>query len=423
VLVKTAVKQAWRRAMTLEHDDIVELDSAIMMHPRVWEASGHVGGFSDPLVENKKTNQRFRVDHLLEDVGVFADEKMPLEEIQKLFDEHFEKLALPSKKREEYSEVKKFNLLVESNFGSTTSSLEDPVYLRGETAQGIYVNFKQVLGSSTLKVPFGIAQIGKAFRNEIKPRQFIFRVREFEQMEMQYFVHPESAAEIFEKWKELRMKYYTEVIGLPAEKLRLKQHENLVFYAKDAWDIEYKFDFGWKEIEGIHWRGDYDLTQHKEFSGNDTSYLDPYTNERFIPHVVEVSSGLERVVFALLHNSYEEQALEGDKSRVVLHLPSQFAPNKVCVSPLLKNKPDLVVKAREIFKSLKSDMWHVAWDDNGNIGKRYRRQDEIGTPACVVVDFDTLEDQAVTVRDRDTQEQKRVKIADLREYLRDTYSV
>lgn len=424
-VLKENIKLLWRRSMTFDHENIVELDSAIFMHPKTWEASGHVGGFSDPLVEHKKTNKRFRVDHLLEDIGIIADEKMSVEEIQKLFDDNFEKLDLPKGERSDFSDVQKFNLLVKSNFGTTKEDVsENPVYLRGETAQGIFVNFKNVLDSTILKVPFGIAQIGKAFRNEIKPQQFVFRMREFEQMEMQYFVRPDDAEAAFEDFKNERMNYYVEKLGIPAEKLRFKQHENLVFYAKDAWDIEYYFDFGWKEIEGLHWRGDYDLKQHQEFSGAKLEYTDPYTNEKYLPHVIEASSGLDRVVFMVLENTYKEEEMDGEV-RTLLSLPATLAPVKIAVSPLLKNKSELVDKAREVFGGLKQTFGHVMYDDNGNIGKRYRRQDEIGTPFCIVVDFETMEGDTadtVTVRNRDTGDQERVAISDLKQYIQEKIS-
>lgn len=423
-VLKENIKSLWRRAMTFEHENIVELDSAIFMHPRVWEASGHVGGFSDPLVEHKKTNKRFRVDHLLEDIGIIADEKMTTEEIQKLFDDNFEKLALPKGERTDFSNVQKFNLLVKSNLGTTKEDVsEEPVYLRGETAQGIFVNFKNVLDSTILKIPFGIAQIGKAFRNEIKPQQFVFRMREFEQMEMQYFVKPGDAAATFEAFKEERMNYYIEKLAIPKEKLQFRQHENLVFYAKDAWDIEYHFDFGWKEIEGLHWRGDYDLSQHQEFSGVKLEYTDPFTGEKYMPNVIEASSGLDRVIFMLLENAYKEEEMDGEV-RTLLSLPTSLAPVKLAVSPLLKNKPELVEKARGVFMMLKREFGHVMYDDNGNIGKRYRRQDEIGTPFCVTIDFDTLGQEkpelidTVTVRDRDTGTQERVMINELINYIK-----
>ncbi|MFT7557754.1 MAG: glycyl-tRNA synthetase [Planctomycetota bacterium] len=414
VLLKENIKSLWRKSMVFDHDNIVQLDSAIFMHPKVWEASGHVGGFADPLVECKVCNTRSRADHLLEEIEVTADEKMSDKDLNVLFDTHHDKLKCPSCGKKDFTPVRSFNMLVSSNLGDFTGSGEVPVYLRGETAQGIYVNFKNVLDSTTVKVPFGIAQIGKAFRNEIKPRQFVFRMREFEQMEMQYFVHPDQASVIFEEFKAERMEFYTGRLGIDPKRLRLKQHENLVFYARDAWDIEYQFAWGWKEIEGIHWRGDYDLTQHMEHSGKDLQYTDPYTNEKYLPHVIETSSGLDRTFFTVLAEHYREDA---ENERVVLDLLPALAPMKIAVSPLLRNKPELVEKAREIFNILKPVFGYVIWDDNGNIGKRYRRQDEIGTPFCVVIDFETLEDGAVTIRERSSMEQERVAIADLSEYL------
>jgi len=413
-LLKKNIEETWRESFTHHHDNVWEIDPAIMMHPEVWVASGHVGSFSDPLVEHKPSNQRFRVDHLLEEIDVVADEKMTVDEIQKLFDEHFEKLSLPNKKRDEYTDVRHFNMLVESNMGDLAGTAEHPVYLRPETAQGEYVNYKNVLDSMPVKIPFGIFHVGKAFRNEIKPRQFVFRTREFTQMEFQYFTKPAEAEQDYEMWKEKRFAYYTDVLGIPKEKLRMKQHENLVFYAKDAWDIEYKFDFGWKEIEGLHWRSDYDLSQHQKHAGAKLEYIEQTKegNERYLPHVVECSSGLDRNVFMVLHHAYTVDEVNGE-SRVYLNLPYHLAPIKACVSPLLKNKPELVEKAREVYMDLRKEIPQVMWDDNGNIGKRYRRADEIGTPHCIVIDFDTLEDNAVTVRDRNTTEQQRIKIEEL----------
>lgn len=411
------IRDAWWKAMVEYEDNIVGLDSAIFMHPKVWEASGHVGGFSDPLIECKKCNTRSRADHLLEDVGVVADEKISLEEINKLFDEQRQKIVCPKCGQKDFGEIKRFNLLVQSNLGNFQSDwTKEPSYLRGETCQGIYINFKQVLDSSRVKVPFGIAQIGKAFRNEISPRQYIFRKREFEQMEMQMFVAPDEEMNEYARWREKRWQYYLD-LGFKEENLKWHEHENLVFYAKAAWDIEYNFPFGFKELEGIHARGDYDLTQHQTFSGKDLSYLDPYTNERYLPHVVETSVGLDRTFLAVLSEFYDEDELGGE-SRVVLRLPKKLAPIKVAVFPLLKNKPELVAKAREVYDMLKKEM-RAEFDDNGNVGKRYRRQDEIGTPHCVTIDFETLGEEdaslkdTVTVRDRDTGEQTRVSIKDL----------
>ena len=417
------IRTAWWTAMVREHENIVGLDSAIFMSPKVWEASGHVGGFADPLSECKKCHLRLRVDHLLEDIGVIADEKMTEEEINKLFSENKSKIKCPSCGAKTFTDVKSFNLLVKSNLGNFTGDWsKEPTYLRGETCQGIYVNFKNVLDSTRVKVPFGIAQIGKAFRNEITARQFIFRKREFEQMEMQYFVQPEKAAEEYEKWRAKRWQYYLD-LGIKEENLKWHEHENLVFYAKAAWDIEYKFPFGFRELEGIHNRSDYDLTQHSKFSGVDLSYTDPQTNKKYIPWIVETSVGLDRTFLAVMTEAFVEEEVEGGETRTVLKFPKKLAPVKIAVFPLLKNKPALVEKAREIFDQLKK-IYACEFDDNGNIGKRYRRQDEIGTPYCVTVDFETLEkDQAVTVRDRDTMKQERIKIEELEAYFEGKFNV
>ncbi len=413
------IKEAWWKTMVQENENIVGLDSSIFMSPKVWEASGHVSGFSDPLSECKQCHSRIRVDHLLEDVGIFADEKMSEEEINKLLNDNLDKLKCPKcGTKGKFSEAKSFNLLVQSNLGNFTGDWsKEPTYLRGETCQGIYVNFKNVLDSTRQKIPFGIAQIGKAFRNEITARQFIFRKREFEQMEMQMFTHPDEGMKIYEEWRERRWQYYLD-LGIKEENLKWHQHENLVFYAKAAWDIEYKFPFGFKEIEGIHYRTDYDLTQHSKFSGKKLEYRDPKTNEVYTPHVVETSVGVDRTFLAVLTDSFVEEELENGKSRIVLRFPKKLAPVKVAVFPLMKNKPKLVKKARGIFDKLKSKFM-CEFDDNGNVGKRYRRQDEIGTPYCVTVDFDTLETGEVTVRDRDTMKQEKVKIEELEDYLRE----
>ena len=410
------IKEAWWKAMVQENENIVGLDSSIFMSPKVWEASGHTSGFSDPLAECKKCHTRVRVDHLLEEAGIFADEKMTEEEINKLLEENKDKLRCPKCGGSDFSEAKNFNLLVKSNLGNFTEDWDkEPTYLRGETCQGIYINFKNVLDSTRQKIPFGIAQIGKAFRNEITARQFIFRKREFEQMEFQYFVHPDEGMKEYEKWRERRWQYYLD-LGIKEENLRWQEHENLVFYAKAAWDIEYKYSFGFKELEGVHYRTDYDLTQHSKFSGKDLSYRDPQTNEKYIPHVVETAVGVDRTFLAVITDAYVNEDLGEGKSRTVLQFPKKLAPIKVAVFPLMKNKPELVEKAKSIFDELKMEFM-CEFDDNGNVGKRYRRQDEIGTPYCVTVDFDTLETGEVTVRDRDTMEQERVKVEKLREWI------
>ena len=411
------IKEAWWKAMVQENENIVGLDASIFMHPKVWEASGHVGGFSDPLAECKQCHTRVRVDHLLEEAGIFADEKMTEKEINELLNKNKDKLKCPKcGAKGKFTEAKNFNLLVQSNLGNFTGDWsKQPTYLRGETCQGIYANFKNVLDSTRVKIPFGIAQIGKAFRNEITARQFIFRKREFEQMEMQMFTRPDEDMKIYEEWRERRWQYYLD-LGIKEENLRWHEHENLVFYAKAAWDIEYKFPFGFKELEGIHARGDYDLTQHSKFSGKKLEYRDPQTNEVYTPHVVETSVGVDRTFLAVLTEAFQEEDLGEGKSRVVLRLPKKLAPIKIAIFPLLKNKPELVTKAREIYDNLKFQ-YMCEFDDNGNVGKRYRRQDEIGTPYCVTVDFDTLETDEVTIRDRDTMEQEKVKVEELESWL------
>jgi glycyl-tRNA synthetase len=386
------------------------------MSPKIWEASGHVKGFSDPLTECRKCHSRLRLDSLLDEAGVFADEKMSEEEINDIFEQNRGKIKCPSCSAQDFTPGKKFNLLVQSNLGNFTGDWsKEPTYLRGETCQGIYVNFKNVVDTARVKIPFGIAQIGKAFRNEITARQFIFRTREFEQMEMQYFVKPGDDMEYFEKWREARFNFYLD-LGIKLENIRWHKHENLVFYAKEAYDIEYNFPFGFKELEGVHARGDYDLSQHSKFSGQELNYLDPATNEKFIPHVVETSAGVGRTFLAVLSEAYREEEVEGDV-RVVLSISPKLAPIKIAVFPLLKNKPELVAKARAVFDVLKKD-WRCEFDDNGNIGKRYRRQDEIGTPFCLTIDFDSLENDDVTIRYRDTMKQERIKIAELENFFR-----
>ena len=417
VELENNIKRAWWKTMVQEREDIVGLDAAIFMHPKVWEASGHIAGFADPLIECKNCHSRWRADHLLEDIGVFADEKMSEEEINEIFNQHKDKVKCPRCGERDFTPVRKFNLLVKSNLGNFAGDwTEAPVYLRGETCQGIYVDYKSILDSTRVKIPFGIAQIGKAFRNEITARQFIFRTREFEQMEMQYFTHPDEEMREYEKLREYRWQYYVKQLGIREENLRWKKHKNLVFYAKEAYDIEYKYPFGFDELEGVHARGDYDLTQHAKFSGQNLSYRDPKTKEQYIPHIIESSVGVGRTFLALITDAYTEEDIDGE-TRIVLKFKKNVAPIKVAVFPLLKNKPELVDKAKEIFNSLKSEFM-CEFDDNGNIGKRYRRQDEIGTPYCITVDFDTIEkDNTVTVRDRDTMKQERIRIEELREFL------
>lgn len=410
------IKQTWWRELVYRYDNISGLDSAIFMNPRVWQASGHVAGFSDPLTECRDCHARLRVDHLLEKVGAEASETMSEAEINKLFDDYRHLVVCPECGHQDFTQVRKFNLLVQSNLGNFTGNGSDPVYLRGETCQGIYVNYKNIMDSTRLKLPFGIAQVGKAFRNEITARQFIFRTREFEQMELQYFIRPTDDLADFNLWKQRRWDYYVDILGINPANLRWHEHEKLVFYAKAAFDIEYNFPFGFQEIEGVHARGDYDLTQHQKFSGQELDYYDQATDQKFIPHIVESSSGVGRVFLMLLSEAYHEEELgQGDK-RVVLRLKPALAPVKVAVFPLLRNKPELVKAAQEVFDQIKM-RWRCEFDDNGNVGKRYRRQDEIGTPYCLTIDFDTLENKTVTVRDRDTMEQTVVPLEELVDYL------
>ncbi|MFH1187731.1 MAG: glycine--tRNA ligase [bacterium] len=419
VEMENAIKKEWWKAMVQEREDIVGLDSSIFMHPKVWEASGHVDGFSDPLAECKICHSRLRVDHLLEDIGIMADEKMSEEKINEIFSENKNKIKCPKCGGNDFTDAKKFNLLVKANLGNFTSDwTKDPAYLRGETCQGIYINYKNVLDSTRVKIPFGIAQIGKAFRNEITARQFIFRTREFEQMEMQYFTHPNEEMSEYEKLKKFRWQFYLN-LGFKEENLKWHKHDNLVFYAKEAYDIEYHYPFGFKELEGVHARGNYDLTQHSKFSGTELKYTDPNTNEKYIPHIIESSVGVGRIFLAALCDAYTEEKA-GEEERVVLKLSKKLAPIKVAVFPLLKNKEELVKRAKGIFDSLKMK-YMCEFDAHSNIGKMYRRQDEIGTPYCVTVDFDSLQDNAVTVRDRDTMEQVRVNVEELESWLAEKF--
>lgn len=411
------LKREWWDAHVQMRDDFVGIDSAMFKDPRVWEASGHTSGFSDPLSECKKCNTRIRVDKELKNIGVSADEKMPEAELAELFEKHKKEISCPKCGSHDFTPSRAFNLLVKSNLGDFTGEGKNPVYLPGEACQGIYLNFKNVTQSTRMQVPFGIAQIGKAFRNEISPRNFLFRTRELEQADTQYFVRPNENKEEYEKIKKNRFDWYVS-LGIKPENLKFSQHENLVFYAKDAWDIEYNFPTGFDELEGIHDRSDYDLTQHMKHSGTDLNYTDPHTGEKYIPWILETSVGMGRMFLAFISDAYNEDELDGE-TRIVLKLSPKLAPIKVAVFPLLKNKPELVEKAREVYESLRKE-FRCEFDDNGNIGKRYRRQDEIGTPFCVTVDFDTIEkDQAVTVRDRDTGKQERISISELSNFLKE----
>jgi len=405
------IKAVWWKDNVTKRANYYGLDSAIFKDPRVWDASGHTSGFSDPLAECKTCNTRIRVDKELEKVGVTADEKMSEDTLNELFDSKRTEIKCPKCKETNFGAVRAFNLLVKSNMGDFSGNMDNPVYLPGEACQGIYLNFKNVVDTTRAKVPFGIGQIGKAFRNEISPRNFLFRTRELEQADTQYFVRPNENKEAYELIKQSRIDWYIKY-GINPENLRFKQHDNLVFYASDAWDIEYSFpSYGFDEIEGIHDRTDYDLTQHTKFSGTDLTYIDQETKEKYIPWVLETSAGTGRMFLAFMCDAYCVDEMNGEP-RTVLKLHYDLAPIKAVVSPLLRNKPELVSKAREVFEMLQEKM-PVEWDDNGNIGKRYRRADEIGVPKCITIDFQTLEDGTVTVRDRDTAEQVRSLIDEL----------
>jgi glycyl-tRNA synthetase len=401
VELKNNVKRAWWRAMVQLRDDIVGLDAGILMHPQVWITSGHVGSFSDPLVECLTDHRRFRVDEL-----PGAEDLSP----QELLDPGVvERLGLRCPvDGGPLSPPRQFNLMLKTYLGPVEEEAA-VVYLRPETAQGIYVNFKNVLHSSRKKLPFGIAQIGKAFRNEISPGNFVFRMREFEQMEMQYFVRPEGAAEAFEEWLPRRRAWY-EQYGVMSSRLRFREHrpDELAHYAKKAVDVEYRFPFGWKELEGVHNRGDYDLSRHSESSGERLEYFDQATGEHVIPWIIETSAGGDRAPFTFLIDAYREEEVRGE-TRVSLALHPDLAPYKVAVLPLLKKRPEIV----ELCHRIKADLQRhtmAVYDDTAAIGKLYRRQDEIGTPWCVTVDVDSLEDGAVTVRDRDSMAQERVPL-------------
>ena len=417
VLLANNLKNVWWKQMVKRRPDIVGLDASIFMNPKVWHASGHVGGFADPLVECVSCHTRTRADHLLGEAGIESDEKMSADELGALFREHAKRVKCPACGKSDFGDVKFFNLLVHSNLGNFTGDGE-PAYLRGETCQGIYVNFKNVLDSTRMKIPFGIAQIGKAFRNEITPRQFLFRTREFEQMEMQYFTAPGKEMEEFERLKRYRLEALRE-IGIRDENVRLTKHKRLIFYAKEAFDIEYNYPFGWKELEGIHARGDYDLSAHAKGSGADLAYFDEESRERFIPHIVESSIGVGRLFLAVLCDAYHEEEVKGEK-RVVLKFKPSIAPIQIAILPLSK-RADLTIPAREILDSLK-DRFFCQYDETQSIGRRYRRQDELGTPYCVTFDFESIGDTAVTVSDRDTMEQERVKIDELPAYFSDKLS-
>ncbi len=410
VELKNNVKRAWWRAMIQERDDVEGLDAGILMAPQVWVTSGHVASFSDPMVECATCRRRYRLDELPGGDALSQTELRDPEIVSRLG------LTCPNDGGP-LSAPRRFNLMFQTNMGPVQDDAS-VVYLRPETAQGSYVNFRNVQQAMRRKLPFGIAQIGKSFRNEISPGNFVFRMREFEQMEMQYFVRPETAADVFEDWLPRRWDWYV-AYGADPARLRLREHapDELAHYARKAVDIEYRFPFGWKELEGIHDRGDFDLSSHQAASGQDLTYFDPATNEHVVPHIVETAAGADRAPFTFLIDAYREEEVKGEK-RVSLALHPHLAPYKVAVLPLLKKRPEIVELCQRIKADLKRDMMAV-YDDTAAIGKLYRRQDEIGTPWCVTVDVESLEDGAVTVRDRDTMTQERIPVEGVKRAILD----
>ncbi len=429
VELKNNIKEYWWKSMVQMNENIVGIDSAIFMHPKVWKASGHVDGFSDPMIDNKDSKKRYRADQLLEEQIEKYEKKGKTDKAseleaamnQALNDNNLDamrdlivahEIACPISGTRNWTDVRQFNLMFSTQMGSVADD-SDAVYLRPETAQGIFVNFLNVQKSGRMKIPFGIAQIGKAFRNEIIARQFIMRMREFEQMEMQFFIRPGTEMEWFQHWKESRLKWHLS-LGTATSKYRFHDHLKLAHYANAATDIEFQFPFGFKEVEGIHSRTDFDLKQHQEFSGKKMQYFDPEINQNYIPYVIETSIGLDRMFLLTLINAYQEEEVgEGDKKeiRTVLALPPQLAPIKVAILPLMK-KDGLPEKAREIMDSLKSS-YRCHYEEKDTIGKRYRRHDAVGTPFCVTVDHESLENNTVTIRHRDSMTQERVAISDL----------
>jgi glycyl-tRNA synthetase len=413
VELKDNIKREWWKFFVQEADNSVGLDAGILMHPRVWEASGHVSGFSDPLMDCKGCKTRHRADNLIDVSSNGKDnaDSWTHEQMQKYIDD--KKINCPNCGKREWTPIRNFNLMFKTHRGVTDDS-NSVIYLRPETAQGQYVNFLNVQRSMRLKLPFGIGQVGKAFRNEITPGNFIFRTLEFEQLEHQLFCRAEDSDKYYLEYKKKIWDFYVGRLGIDKNNLRYHDHDKLVFYAKAAVDMEYKFCFGWKEINGTHHRGTHDLTQHARFSEKDQSYTDPVTNEKYVPTIIESSMGLTRAFLVVLHDAYTEEVLDDGETRVVLRLKPSLAPYKVAVLPL--QKKDLTDKAREVYRGLCKNFM-ATYDDTASIGKRYRRQDEIGTPFCVTVDYDTLTDGCVTVRDRDSMGQERVAIAELGAYL------
>jgi len=411
VELKNNIKRSWWKRFVQESPDTYGVDAAILMNPRVWEASGHVQSFGDPKMDCKNCKQRFRADTLIEahSKGTVAAEAMSNEEMEKYIEEH--DVKCPHCGVRSWTPIRKFNPMFVTSRG-TLEEGADKVYLRPETCQGEYVNFLNVQRTARAKVPFAIAQIGKSFRNEITPGNFLFRTVEFEQMELQRFCKAEDSMAIYDDYKAKALKY-VEDLGLKAENLRFHDHDKLAHYAKAACDIQYNFPMGWQELNGIHHRGTWDLSRHQEYSGKSMLYIDPFTGEKYVPNVIEYSIGADRLTLALLCAAYEEQTLEGGDTRVVMHLHPAIAPYKVAILPLQKN---LSEKAREVYSKL-CKKFMCDYDETGSIGKRYRRQDEIGTPFCVTVDFDTLGDDTVTIRDRDSMEQIRLKVDEVAAYI------
>lgn len=465
VELKNNIKEYWWKSMVLLHENIVGIDSAIFMHPTIWKASGHVDAFNDPLIDNRDSKKRYRADNLIEDQIAKYDEKIDKEvaKARKRFGDAFdesqfrqtnarvmeyqqkrdalherytramqgpdlaelkqiiidEEIVDPISGTKNWTDVRQFNLMFSTEMGASADGAMK-VYLRPETAQGIFVNYLNVQKTGRMKVPFGIAQIGKAFRNEIVARQFIFRMREFEQMEMQFFVKPGTELDWFANWKQTRMKWH-QALGFGAENYRFHDHEKLAHYANAATDIEFRMPFGFKEVEGIHSRTNFDLSQHEKYCGKQIKYFDPQTNESYTPYVIETSIGVDRMFLSVMCHSYEEEKLDNGETRTVLHLPAALAPVKLAVLPLVK-KDGLPEKAREIIDALKFH-FNCQYDEKDTIGKRYRRQDAIGTPYCVTVDYDSLKDNTVTLRYRDTMAQERVNIADLNGIIEDKVSI
>ena len=425
VELKNNIKRYWWDSMVKLHENIVGIDAAIFMHPKTWEASGHVSAFNDPLIDNKDSKKRYRADVLIEDWLAKQDEKIEkeVEKARKRFADALNandlaelrqiivdcEIVCPISGTRNWTEVRQFNLMFSTQMGSTAEGA-NTIYLRPETAQGIFVNFLNVQKTGRMKIPFGIAQIGKAFRNEIVARQFIFRMREFEQMEMQFFVRPGTEMKWWNEWKNTRMAWHR-ALGFGDDDYRFHDHDKLAHYANAATDIEYNFPFGFKEVEGIHSRTDFDLGSHQKFSGKKLQYFDPETGESYVPYVVETSIGVDRMFLQVMSAAYTEQTLEGGDSRVVLKFPPALAPVKVAVLPLVK-KDGMPEVAQKIVDLLKYD-YNVVYDEKDSVGKRYRRQDAVGTPFCVTVDGQTLEDGTVTIRHRDTMAQERVKIESL----------